>query len=278
LRTFRKPLWLGEEPLSGKTILLHGEQGLGDSIQFCRYAALVRDLGGRVILEVPDALTGLLRGLDGVAQLVAKGAPLPRFDFHCPLMSLPLAFKTSLKTIPAAAQYIAADSAKAQGWGERLGSRTQPRVGLAWRGNPAHAADGRRSIPLAVLRGALAPDIAWYSLHRDIRDTDAPLLAASTDIQHFGAEMDFEMTAALIDRLDLVISVDTSLAHLAGAMGKPTWVLLPFTPDWRWLMDREDSPWYPSVRLIRQNKRNDWPSVMQRVFLDLQAWRGTLPA
>jgi tetratricopeptide (TPR) repeat protein len=272
LRTFRKPLWLGEEALEGKTILLHSEQGIGDTLQFCRYAALVRDRGARVILEAPAALAGLLGRLDGVAELVEKGRPIPPFDTHCPLMSLPLAFKTDLATIPAPGRYITADPDLAAAWHERLGPKARPRVGLAWSGNPRHAMDRRRSIPLATMRALLAPDIEWFSLHREVREGDAPLLAASPDIRHFGDKMDFDSTAALIETLDLVISVDTSIAHLAGAIGKPLWVLLPHVADWRWLTEREDSPWYPSARLIRQLERGDWPGVMQRVYLELRTW------
>ncbi|HSR54865.1 MAG TPA: tetratricopeptide repeat protein [Alphaproteobacteria bacterium] len=271
LGAFGKPLWLGEEPLAGKTILLHSEQGLGDTLQFCRYAAMVRGLGARVILQVPEALMGLLSTLDGVDHLVSRRAKGLDFDCHCPLMSLPLAFTTSIETIPAPHGYIACDRDLRRAWRARLGPRTRPRVGIAWQGNPRHKADPERSIPLAVMRSIMVPDIEWFSLHRDLPDRDAPLAAASRDLHHFGDELDFDQTAALIDNLDLVITVDTAIAHLAGAMGKPVWILLSAVPDWRWLIAREDSPWYPSARLIRQEAVGEWAPVLQKVFLDLQS-------
>lgn len=274
LRTFGKPLWLGAQSLEGRTILLHSEQGLGDTLQFCRYAPMVRALGARVILEAPEPLMGLLAYLDGVDRLVPKGKQVFALDFHCPLMSLPLAFKTSLETIPAPRRYIESDPALKTAWGARLGPKTRPRVGLAWCGKPRHKADQQRSVPLALMRSFMTPGIEWFSLHRELRESDAPLAAASPDLRHFGDEMDFDQTAALIDNLDLVISVDTAMAHLAGAMGKPVWVLLPAAADWRWLTDREDSPWYPSARLIRQERSGDWAPVMQRVYLELRAWLG----
>jgi Tfp pilus assembly protein PilF len=273
-RELAQPLWLGNESLAGKTIFLHYEQGLGDTLQFCRYAKLVSDQGARVLLDVPNPLLGLLRNLDGVAQLFGKiGDPLREFDYHCPLMSLPLAFRTELPTIPAPDRYISSEPDKVVAWQSRLDSRTKPRVGLAWSGNPRHGTDHLRSIDFDVMRSLLHPEFEWFSLHREVRDRDAEVLASSTDIHHFGAEMDFVETAAVIELMDLVISVDTSIAHLAGAMGKPVWILLPIVPDWRWLLDREDSPWYLSARLFRQDKAGDWCTVVKAVHSALSAWR-----
>lgn len=273
---FTEPLWLGREILAGKTILLHSEQGLGDTLQFCRYAKMVRELGARVILEVPKPLLGLLKNLDGVAQLVAKGSALPTFDYHCPLMSLPLAFKTDLETIPAPDNYIASDPSKVLAWQNRLGAKTKPRVGLAWRGSPKQSSDRHRSVGLAALLPLLCPQIEWFSLHKEVRESDARLLSSRADIRHFGDEMDFVETAAVVELMDLVISVDTSIAHLAGSMGKPLWVLLPYIPNWRWLLDREDSPWYPSARLFRQDRRGDWDTVTQNVKQELRTWFSTM--
>lgn len=264
-REFAAPLWLGEEPLTGKTILLHSEQGLGDALQFCRYAKMVHDLGASVILEARKPLVELLKTLDGVSHLIARGGPLPAFDYHCPLMSLPLAFNTELDTIPAPERYISADPNRVAAWQVRLGEKIRPRIGIAWSGDPWNRDRLNRSTGLAAMRALFCEDFEWFSLHNDLTPIDAALLSSLDQPQHFGEEMDFVETAAVIELMDLVISVDTSIAHLAGAMGKPLWILLPFRPDWRWLVDREESPWYPSARLFKQEIRGDWAGVMNRV-------------
>ncbi len=265
-RNFSQPLWLGREDISGRTILLHAEQGLGDTIQFCRYAALVADTGARVALEVHAPLKFLLADLKGIDRIVAKGEALPDFDVHCPLLSLPLAFETRLDTIPAAVPYITPSPSAAAAWDEMLGPRTGPRVGLVWSGNAIFKNDHNRTIGLAALRPLLKPDISFVSLQKDIRDDDRLVLEELAMIRHFGDDLlDFSDTAALTSLMDLVISVDTSVAHLAGAMGVPTWVLLPEIPDWRWLLNRDDSPWYPSVRLFRQRTQGDWAPVIDDI-------------
>ncbi|MBV8649516.1 MAG: glycosyltransferase family protein [Paludibacterium sp.] len=265
-RDFSQPLWLGQAPLSGKTILLHSEQGLGDTIQFCRYAKLVAGWGARVILEVPPSLAELLKTLDGVAEIRVKGERLPAFDFHCPLLSLPLAFKTTLNTIPRAQQYLAADEEKRAYWNGRLGERRKPRVGLAWSGRPTHTNDHNRSLPLAALMQHLPAGYHYVSLQKEVRETDRPVLDAHPDILYVGGELnDFSDTAALIQCMDLVVCVDTSVAHLSAALGKQTWIMLPFVPDWRWMLDRDDSPWYPSVRLYRQTQLGDWQAMLCRL-------------
>lgn len=270
VRNFGQALWLGEEPLVGKTILLHSEQGFGDTIQFCRYATRVAALGARVIIEVPEPLLGVLGGLDGNMELVAKGKPLPTFDFHCPLLSLPLAFKTDATSIPASQSYLRSDSAKMAEWGQRLGARTKPRVGLVWSGNADHVNDHNRSVALSALVAQLPDTLEYVSLQKEVRDSDRPALESNGHIRHFGdALKDFGDTAALCEWMDLVISVDTSVAHLSGALGRPTWVLLPYVPDWRWLLDRDDSPWYPSVKLYRQSDDRDWANVLDAVNADL---------
>jgi tetratricopeptide (TPR) repeat protein len=266
LRDFAQPLWLGRESLQGKTVLLHAEQGHGDTIQFCRYARHVAARGAAVLLEVQAGLKPLLAGLEGVGRVLAKGEALPDFDCHCPLLSLPLAFGTRLETIPADIPYLSADPARAALWQARLGPKTRPRVGLAWSGNSAHVNDRNRSVPLAEFARRLGGQAQWVSLQKQVREGDWEALQARRDIAHYGEALgDFADTAALLVNLDLVIAVDTAVAHLAGALGKPVWLLLPFNPDWRWLLGREDSPWYPSLRLFRQSAPGDWDGVLARV-------------
>lgn len=263
IENFAQPLWMGAETLTGKTILLHSEQGFGDTLQFSRYAKMVADLGARVIVRVPETLLALLETLDGVAQLVAKDTALPEFDYHCPLLSLPLAFKTDAGSIPSGTPYIRSDPARVAAWRNRLGARTRPRVGLVWSGKPSHANDHNRSIALEEMLPLLDEGVEWVSLQTEVRKNDADLLVSRKDIRHFGKELkDFSDTAALVELMDLVVSVDTSVAHLAGAMGKSVWILLPFNPDWRWLLDRKDSPWYPTAQLFRQPAIGDWASVI----------------
>jgi len=261
-----QPLWSGNESLSGKTILLYSEQGFGDAIQFCRYAALVAARGARVILEVQPALTRLLSDLDGVDTIISRGDPLPAFDYHCPLLSLPLAFATRPETIPASETYLHADSDIRAHWAERLGPTTKPRIGLVWSGSATNTNDHNRSLDLEELLRVLPDSCQYISLQKEVRDTDQQTLNGHPQVLHFAAELrDFADTAALCDLMDLVISVDTSVAHLGGALGKPTWVLLPFSPDWRWLLERCDSPWYPSMILYRQTAPGDWDPVINAV-------------
>lgn len=267
-----RPLWTGRETIVGKTILLHAEQGYGDTLQFCRYVSLVEARGAKVILEVPRALKTLLSTLRGSHQLVVAGEPLPRIDMQCPLLSVPLALGTSLDTIPAQIPYLHANNDQVHTWAqrvERIGAPGRLRVGLAWSGNAIHNNDINRSIPLAALEPLYAMDALFVSLLPQVRERDAATLAQCGIVQ-LGSELrDFSDTAALIENLDVVITVDTSVAHLTGALGKPVWVLLPRVPDWRWLRDRDDSPWYPSARLYRQEKPGDWPGVIGRVAHEL---------
>lgn len=270
-RNFSVPLWLGKESLQGKTILLHAEQGLGDTIQFCRYAPLVRDLGARVVLEVQPPLMGLLSTLDGVSQLMARGDSPPAVDFHCPLLSLPLALKTGLASVPLPEGYLRADPARVAVWRDRLGARTRPRVGLVWSGSAAHKKDRFRSIPFPVLMSFLPEGCQYISLQKELRPADAQALPAWPGLlQVHDLLTDFTETAALCEVLDIVISVDTSVAHLAAALGKPTWLLLPRASEWRWMLDRTDSPWYASMKLYRQPNPGDWVSVMNQVRADLK--------
>jgi tetratricopeptide (TPR) repeat protein/ADP-heptose:LPS heptosyltransferase len=277
-RGFREPLWLGQGSLAGKTILLHAEQGLGDTIQFCRYAPLVREAGAHVLLEVQPPLKRLLEGLSAVDRLVARGEPLPAFDLHCPLGSLPLAFATTLGTIPAHVPYLATRSALTASWSERLGRKKGPRVGLVWAGNAGYGNDGNRSMPATELDALLGKGFELVSLQKRVRDRDLQWLRGHPEVRHFGSDLqDAADTAALVALMDVVISVDTFVAHLAGAMGKPLWILLPFVPDWRWMLDRDDSPWYPTARLIRQPARDDWKTVMARAIAALRAAGAVVP-
>ena len=265
-RNFSQALWLGEEDIAGKTVLLHAEQGLGDTIQFVRYAQEVARKGATVILEVPSVLRPLLSGLAGVHQVLSYGEQLPEFDFHCPLMSLPLALGTRLGPIPAAIPYLRAPAAKIGDWEGKLGQSGALKVGIVWSGNPAHRNDRNRSLALSRLIALQKPDVRLISLQKEVRPEDAGVLHADKRILHFGPQLeDFSDTAALVSLMDLVISVDTSIAHLAGALGKPVWILLPFAPDWRWQLDREDSPWYPTARLFRQSETGDWDGVIDKV-------------
>ena len=270
-RSFTQPLWLGQEPIAGKRLLMYSEQGLGDAIQFCRFAKSAADLGGTVILEVQPDLANLLRGLDGVSQVIVEGSPLPEFDYRCPLMSMPLALKTTLETIPGAAGYLHNDSVKVAGWRARLGNRSRPRVGLTWSGNPKQGNDHHRSFRLASLIDHLPRELDYVSLQKQVRTVDEELLAANPWIARFDSDWhDCSDTAALCECVDLVITVCTSVAHVSGALGRPTWVLLPFNPDWRWLVGRDDSPWYRSVKLYRQQAIGDWNGVFSRVAADLR--------
>ena len=267
------PMWLGKEEIEGKTILIAADEGLGDTIQFVRYVPMLAERGARVLLVVQDALCGLLSGLSGVTQCVRKSAAgtLPAFEFHCPVSSLPLAFGTRLDTIPSTTPYLPSPAnARVQAWEDRLGPRTRLRVGLVWSGSLTHSNDHYRSIPLRTLSRILDVDATFVSLQKDPRPKDAAVLRERGDIVDLTADLtDFTETAALISCLDLVITVDTSVAHLAGALGCPTWILLPYTPDYRWLLDRDDSPWYPSVRLFRQTETREYESVLDRVRTEL---------
>jgi Tfp pilus assembly protein PilF len=273
-RRYPSPPWLGGESVRGKTLLLHAEQGMGDTIQFCRYAKLAAAAGAKVLLEVQAPLKSLLAAVEDASQVIAQGEPVPPFDCHCPLLSLPLAFGTRLDTIPADIPYLRADPARAEDWQARLGPKTGPRIGLVWSGSAGHEKDRRRSLPLAEFAKLAAGQAQFISLQKEVRAADQPVLAQRGDIARHGETLgDFADTAALVANLDLVVSVDTSVAHLAGAMGKPVWLLLPFTPDWRWLLGREDSPWYPSARLFRQSRAGDWEGVIQRVAQALAGFR-----
>ncbi len=267
-RHFRQPQWRGEDA-ANRTLLIHAEQGFGDTLQFCRYAPLAAAAGFRVILEVQQPLVRLLKGLPGVDAVIAQSDALPPFDFHCPLLSMPLAFGTTLATIPSAPTYLQADPARVDEWRGRLVARGEgPRIGLVWAGAPSMKTDARRSLPPSHFGRLLdLPGFQFFSLQKG----GSPPMPGVAD---FMAEMaDFADTAALVANLDLVISVDTAVAHLAAGLGKPVWLLDRFDPDWRWLTGRTDSPWYPALRIYRQPQPGDWDSVLAGITRDLIAFK-----
>jgi len=278
-RNFAQPQWDGSQALAGSTILLHAEQGLGDTIQFCRYASFVKARGARVVLELQRPLASLMCSLEGVDAVIARGDPLPDFELHCPLLSLPRTAGTTLETVPAMVPYLAPPSEIATAWARRLPDDATWRVGLAWAGSPTHKRDRVRSLSLSQLDGLFdVPGIRFYSLHHELGDEEAKQVAATPNLTQFGDELaGFDATAALVAQLDLVISVDTSLAHLAGALGRPLWVLLSYTPDWRWLLGRDDSPWYPGARLFRQRLPRAWDEVLTRVASELRSLTAAPP-
>ncbi len=271
LRTFPVPLWLGGQSLHGKTILLHAEQGLGDALQFCRYAKLVSELGARTILEVPKALLDVLGTLDGVDELRESGSTTESFDYHCPLLSLPLAFNTSLSAIPHTTRYLESDPLKVSAWQKQLGPTKGLRVGIVWSSTSSFRDDGKRSLRLAEFLKAI-PDkgIEIICLQQELKPDDRGTMESRPDIRFVGNQLhDLSDTAALIETLDLVVSTCTSVPHLSCALGKATWILLSHAPDWRWFLHRSDSPWYPSAKLYRQPRSGDWDSVLGQVNADL---------
>jgi len=274
-RGFTAPLWLGRQTpqvsLAGKTILLHAEQGFGDTLQFVRYAALVARCGAaKVFVEVQRELKSLLTGIAGVDAVLARGDALPSFDLHCPLLSLPLALATELTSVPAQVPYIAAADEKVALWRGRLPAR-RPLIGVTWSGDRGHDNDLNRSIALAALRPLFAgADFAFVSLQHDVRENDEAALRSLPNLLRLETRFsDFADTAAVVSLMDAVIAVDTAVAHLAGAMAKPLLLLLPYAADFRWLRERPDSPWYPTARLYRQPAFGDWPSAIEAVRQDL---------
>jgi tetratricopeptide (TPR) repeat protein len=271
-RPFTQPVWDGSD-LDGKSILLYAEtgSGLGDTIQFSRYVPLVAQQGGRVIVECQPPLVRLLKQLDGAATVVASGEALPAFDTQASLLSLPHLCNTSLATIPAQVPYLT--PTQPTGSSPRSQSSSPRKIGFVWGGDPDHLNDRDRSCPLNEFRAFLGkPGMMFYSLQKGPHSTEL-LTVSDIPIEDLSDRLhDFADTAAVVAELDLVISVDTSVAHLAGAMGKPVWVLLSFASDWRWLMHREDSPWYPTARLFRQSRHNNWAEVCHRVAAALDVW------
>ncbi|MGO9199330.1 MAG: tetratricopeptide repeat protein [Limisphaerales bacterium] len=270
---FPQPLWDGRE-LGGRRILLHSEQGYGDVIQFIRYAPLVTQRGGEVFLGCPEALTALLARAPGVSRVATGRAGLPAFDFHAPLLSLPAIFRTTQETLPAKVPYLTPPKEVFPIGPTEAGCL---KAGLAWAGDAKHKNDRNRSMPATHFGPLLElPGVQWFSLQAGPRASDLAQTAWASRLTDLGARFaNFDQTASAIAQIDLVISVDTAVAHLAGALGKPTWMLLPFAGEWRWMVRRSDSPWYPTLRLFRQNQPGDWPGLMDRVRAALQALRSS---
>jgi tetratricopeptide (TPR) repeat protein len=270
--SYPQPLWLGEENITGKTLFIHWEQGLGDTIQFCRYAKLVEARGAKVVMSVQQPLYGLLKQISPTIQILNENEVPTDFDYHCPLLSMPLALGTTLETMPAEQQYIKVDEELRAAWSARLPPKTKPRIGVVWSGRAAHKNDHNRSMDLEQFLPIFSLDADWISLQKEVREKDSAVLQQLGRVAFFGDDLrDFSDTAALLDLTDLVITIDTSVAHLAGAMGKPVWILLPYSPDWRWLLDRDDSPWYPSARLFRQQQIGNWAEIIDQVKDELRS-------
>jgi len=280
-RHYDQPLWLGQESLTGKTILLWAEQGLGDTIQFCRYVQKISDLGAKVILEVQKQLVNALKNMPAVSQVIELGQAVDFFDFHAPLMSLPLAFKTRLETIPSNIPYIFPDVHKSTYWNKKLNTEKKIKVGLVW--SSGHRADqpvlwsitDKKNIPLSALENLKLPNVQFYSLQKGAEAEEQLTLLEGAgwngpQIQNDSKQLnDFSDTAALISNLDLVISVDTSVAHMAGALGKPVWVLSQFVVDWRWMPGQKEA-WYPNARVFQQPSPGNWEAVVTELVIALK--------
>jgi Tfp pilus assembly protein PilF len=269
---FRQLRWDGSA-LAGRSILLYADHGLGDSIQFIRYARLVKARGGRVIVTCRQPLVRLAATCEGVDQVVEEGSSLPEFDVYAPLMSLPMIFETRLSNVPAVVPYLTPDADLIARWRQELGPRGQCDVGIAWQGNPRFRGDRHRSFPLARFEPLTRIDgVRLFSLQRGFGANQIGELNGQFAVADVGSRFsDLMDTAAVMSNLDLLITSDSSLAHLAGAIGVPIWVAIPIAADWRWLTDREDNPWYPTMRLFRQKARGDWDEVFVRIAEELRA-------
>jgi hypothetical protein len=267
---FPQPRWEGHD-LKGQRILIHAEQALGDTIQFIRYLPQVAQRGGRVVLQVQPELFQLLKDFPHAEQVLARGDALPDFDVQCPLLSLPLILHSGSQ-ISNEVPYIKPDALAVEHWRAKLADEARLKVGLVWAGKPEHKNDHNRSMPARMFASLnQIPNVRFFSLQKGDAAKQLADLSSQLDVTDFTSELnDFVDTAGLIQNLDLVITVDTAVAHLAGAIGKPVWVLLPFVPDWRWLLDRSDSPWYPTMRLFRQPRIGDWESPVNSVAAGLK--------
>ena len=275
-RQYSQPTWLGEDPITDKTILIHPEQGFGDLIQFCRYVPMLEKLDAQVILEAPAPLVELMASLSPTVIVIKEGDALPTFDFVCPVMSLPLALKTTIQNIPANIPYLSVSDSKKQYWQAKLGKKTKPRIGIAWSGSMTNQIDNnlcaRRNIPLAELLPLFELPLAFHVLQKEVRPEDKSILDGLTHLHCHQEELqDFADTAAIIQEMDLVISVCTSVAHLSGGLGHKTWVLLPYSADYRWMLNENESPWYPNIELIRGKKIGNWSDIVQKTIQKLKA-------
>lgn len=286
LRDFDKPLWLGDADLRGKTILIYAEQGLGDTIQFCRYIPLLSEMGAAVVMEVPKPLVRLMRSLPGKQTVCQAGLGLPPFDYHCPMMSLPLAFGTRVDTIPAQMPYLAADPQDLTVWRKRLVGRSRPRIGVCWAGRRGAVPDRWRNIPPVYLTPLLEMSAEFHVLQKEVAQEDLAIIQDFPNVALYTDYItDFADTAALIAQMDLVISVDTAVAHVAAALAIPVWIITPQHPEWRWFLSGEKCPWYPSARLFRpaetggndmlgENETYGWQRIIEHICVELHASMG----
>jgi tetratricopeptide (TPR) repeat protein len=269
-RSFAQPRWDGLNSLYDKTILLYDEQNDSDAIQFCRYIPLMIARGARAILQVPENLQGLMASLSKAAEIIGASEPLPKFDLHCPLFDLPAAFSTKFESIPSGTPYLRAPAGSLSSWKMRLGVKERPRIGFSWAADPGPDSDSKRSMALSALMPLMELDATFVNLQRELHPNEKALLTGRKNVFYYGDALhDFSDLAALVACLDLVISVDASVAHLAGALGKPVWILLPYVPDWRWLLGHNHTPWYPTARLYRQSRAEDWDGVVAKVSSEL---------
>lgn len=276
-KTFEAPSLQSGDNIDGKIVFVHWEQGFGDTILFCRYARMLETKGATVLLSVQTPLRHLLESLSPTIRILGENETPLRFDYHCPLLSLLYVFGTTHDTIPPEPNYISAPPSQVETWRHRLRQNTQPTIGLAWSGSTHRRSNHNRAIGLEDLIPLLGENANWISLQKEVRESDQAILSNDSQIQHFGNQLaDFSDTAALIDSLDLIITIDTAVAHLAAAMGKPTWIILPFHPDWRWLLGRDDSPWYPSVTLFRQQTPGEWAEIVDQVGTVLPGYLASL--
>jgi Flp pilus assembly protein TadD len=272
---FDAPLWRGDDDLSGKVLLVLTEQGFGDTLQFCRFIPPVIEMGAQVIFEVRPEMRTLLSNGNRFGQIIEVGEARPHFDYYCPLMSLPVALKTDLNSIPAPQSYLSVTRELIEIWKQKIGPVRNPRIGVVWSGEQGHINDANRSIPLELFSEIFDPKFSYYCLQKIVRPADAQILGQFQNLAFFGDELtNFEDTAALVSLMDIIVSVDTSVAHLAGALGKRTIVLLPHCPDWRWLLETDESPWYPTLKLSRQNADRRWMRVLKKVAEELRQFTG----
>ena len=270
-KVYDQPLWLGKESLHNKTLLVESEQGFGDVIQFVRYIPMLEKIGAKVILEIPKVMTSIIKSLHGNFLVIEKGQLLPNFDYHIPIMSLPLAFNTSINNIPALIPYLFSDKTKREYWNKKIKKKTKPRIGLVWSGSINHTNDKNRSLLLKDFEPILGLPFEFHSLQKEVRENDQKTFFEFQLIHDHQNELnDFSDTAALIDEMDLIVSVDTSVAHLAGALGKNVWIILPYASDYRWMIDRNDTPWYPTCTLFRKSKIDDWSDIILEIKYELQ--------
>lgn len=274
--TTNKPLWLGNEDLKGKTILLYFEQGYGDTIQFARYIPLVANLGANVVVKVQKQLYNLFKQFKNIT-LIVKDEDKIECDYQAPLMSLAHAFKTTINSVPFSSGYLKADSKKVDIFKQELTKYKQPKIGIAWSGKAGHKNDHNRSIALSEFIKMLTQELDYFCLQKDMSEADEAVLNSSNNIYNpLDDFCDFNDTAALCENMDLVITVDTSIAHLAGALGKNTWLLLPYAPDWRWGLTSDKSVWYDSITIFRQNKTRNWDFVFSNIASKLKSYSQTI--